>query len=109
MSAAIASDAVQAAHRDASFERLARLRTEAELAACTQHMQQLQGKLRATQSQLHAAEQAIAAAKLGEGRADAAAARLAAAQEDIGALQEQLKAARAESSRRGAMLKAVQV
>jgi septal ring factor EnvC (AmiA/AmiB activator) len=109
MSAAIATDIVQAAQRDASYVRLARQRVEAELAASTQHLQQLQRKLGDVQSQLGSAEQAAATARLAERQADATTVRLTAAEKEIGALHEQLKAVKLESSRLRALLKAAQV
>lgn len=109
MSAAAASDAVQAAERDASFERLARQRVEAELATANDQLQQARCKLRGVQAQLREAEQEAGAAQQAERRAERDGVRLEAAQREAAELQEQLRTARAECSRRAALLKAAQV
>lgn len=109
MSAAAASDAVQAAERDASFERLARQRVEAELAAANDQLRQTRTKVRGVQAQLREVEQEAGVARHAERHAEREGARLEASQREAAELQEQLRAAKAECSRRAALLRAAQV
>lgn len=109
ISAAAVNDAVQAAERDAAFERLARQRAQAELAAAHEQLRQVSAQLRVAMGQIREAQQGAVASKFVERRADLDAKRLADAQSEVSDLQEQLRAARADCSRKSALLKLAQV
>lgn len=109
ISTAVGQEAVQAATRDAAFERLARQRTQAELAAAQEQLRSLSSALRAARAQIREAEQVAAAHKIAERQLEAGAERVNTLHEEIAGLQEQLRTARAEVSRKAALLKVAQV
>lgn len=109
IAAAAVSDAVQAAQRDTAFERLARQRLQAELAALQEQLKQARTKLRLAHDELKGAQAADAAARSAELQLAACGERLEASRAEVAELQEQLRGARADCARKAALLKAAQV
>jgi len=109
IAAAIASEAVLAAQRETDFERLARQRAQAELAAAQDAVKQLRVKLKTTQEGLRDAQAAATSAAAAAAQHALAAEVASVLRSEIADLQEALRGARSESARRLMQLRAMQV